>query len=209
MYEVARFCHHHTRLTLVSKRNPGANLFDPPPSYAGTGRPRVKGPRVSKPRTGCCHDPPRSPHGRPTCWAIEARKAGHAPATIELLVHDTHHRLAHQIATYHDRGARSRTDVNLNFWQICVTMCKKRVSDSAPRYRVSRCRFLMDRKDGMNPLPPDKPSRIDVHANPAIRSPKSNVTSRSNSSGVQPTGGQAPPHPARPGHPDTLQRGDS
>jgi hypothetical protein len=50
-HEVARFCHrHHARLTLVSKLCPDANLFDPPPPYSGTGRPRVKGDRVPKPR---------------------------------------------------------------------------------------------------------------------------------------------------------------
>jgi hypothetical protein len=50
-HEVARFCHRHrTRLTLVSKLHPDANLFDPPPRYTGTGRPRVKGDRRNKPR---------------------------------------------------------------------------------------------------------------------------------------------------------------
>jgi DDE superfamily endonuclease len=50
-HEVARFCHRHRdRLTLVSKLHPDANLFDPPPPYAGKGRPRVKGPRRPKPR---------------------------------------------------------------------------------------------------------------------------------------------------------------
>ena len=37
-HEVARFCHRHRgRLTLVSKLHPDANLFDPPPPYAGQG----------------------------------------------------------------------------------------------------------------------------------------------------------------------------
>ncbi len=50
-HEVARFCHRHRdRLTLVSKLHPDANLFDPPPPYAGKGRPRVKGARLPKPR---------------------------------------------------------------------------------------------------------------------------------------------------------------
>lgn len=50
-HEVARFCYRHRRrLTLVSKIHPDANLFDPPPPYAGNGRPRVKGERVPKPR---------------------------------------------------------------------------------------------------------------------------------------------------------------
>jgi hypothetical protein len=49
-HEVARFCHRHGgRLTLVSKLHPEANLYDPPPPYAGKGRPRVKGGRVPKP----------------------------------------------------------------------------------------------------------------------------------------------------------------
>jgi hypothetical protein len=48
---LARFCHRHrARLTLVSKLHPDANLFDPPPPYAGRGRPRVKGARRPKPR---------------------------------------------------------------------------------------------------------------------------------------------------------------
>jgi hypothetical protein len=50
-HEVARFCHRHrSRLTLVSKLHPDANLFDPPPAYTGKGRPRVKGDRRKKPR---------------------------------------------------------------------------------------------------------------------------------------------------------------
>jgi hypothetical protein len=50
-HEVARFCHRHRgRLTLVSKLHPDANLFAPPPPYSGTGRPRVKGDRLPKPR---------------------------------------------------------------------------------------------------------------------------------------------------------------
>jgi hypothetical protein len=51
-HEVARFCHRHRRrLTLVSKCHPDANLFAPPPPYAGNGRPRLKGDRLPKPRT--------------------------------------------------------------------------------------------------------------------------------------------------------------
>lgn len=50
-HAVARFCYRHrARLTLVSKLHPDANLFDPPPPYAGKGRPRVKGQRRPKPR---------------------------------------------------------------------------------------------------------------------------------------------------------------
>lgn len=50
-HEVARFCYRHrSRLTLVSKLHPDANLFDPPPPYAGKGRPRVKGKALPKPR---------------------------------------------------------------------------------------------------------------------------------------------------------------
>lgn len=50
-HEVGRFFHRHRdRLTLVSKLHPDANLFDPPPPYAGKGRPRVKGARRLKPR---------------------------------------------------------------------------------------------------------------------------------------------------------------
>jgi hypothetical protein len=50
-HEVARFCHRHRdRLTLVSKCHPDINRFDPPPPYAGNGRPRVKGARLPKPR---------------------------------------------------------------------------------------------------------------------------------------------------------------
>lgn len=49
-HEVARFVYRHRdRLTLVSKLHPDANLFDPPPPYAGKGRPRVKGARRPKP----------------------------------------------------------------------------------------------------------------------------------------------------------------
>ena len=50
-HELTRFCQRHReRLTLVSKLHPDANLFDPPPPYAGKGRPRVKGTRLPKPR---------------------------------------------------------------------------------------------------------------------------------------------------------------
>jgi hypothetical protein len=50
-HDVARFCYRHrTRLTPVGKLHPDANLFDPPPPYAGKGRPRVKGARRLKPR---------------------------------------------------------------------------------------------------------------------------------------------------------------
>ncbi len=50
-HETARFCHRHAdRLTLVSKLHPGANLYQPPPAYAGKGRPRVKGARLPRPR---------------------------------------------------------------------------------------------------------------------------------------------------------------
>jgi hypothetical protein len=50
-HEVARFCHRHrARLALVSKLHPDANLYRPPPPYAGKGRPRVKGARLPKPR---------------------------------------------------------------------------------------------------------------------------------------------------------------
>jgi hypothetical protein len=50
-HAVARFCHRHrSRLTLVSKCHPDADLFSPPPAYRGTGRPPLKGPRVPKPR---------------------------------------------------------------------------------------------------------------------------------------------------------------
>jgi DDE superfamily endonuclease len=49
-HEVARFCHaRRERLTLVSKLHPDANLFEPPPPYAGKGRPRVKGAALPKP----------------------------------------------------------------------------------------------------------------------------------------------------------------
>jgi len=49
-HEVARFCHRHgSRLTLVSKFVPDANLYEPPPPYSGRGRPRVKGEAMPKP----------------------------------------------------------------------------------------------------------------------------------------------------------------
>lgn len=50
-HEVARFCYRHRRrLTLVSKLHPDANLYEPPPPYAGKGRPRQKGAKLPKPR---------------------------------------------------------------------------------------------------------------------------------------------------------------
>jgi hypothetical protein len=50
-HAVARFCHRHRgRLSLVSKLHPDANLFTPPPAYAGHGRPWAKGDRLPMPR---------------------------------------------------------------------------------------------------------------------------------------------------------------
>jgi DDE superfamily endonuclease len=60
-HELARFCHRHrTRLTLVSKLHPDANLFASPPPYTGQGRPRVKGDRLPKPRQAVAGLNPRS-----------------------------------------------------------------------------------------------------------------------------------------------------
>ena len=57
-HEVARFCdRHRDRLTLVSKLHPDANLFAPPPPYRGSGRPRVNGERVPKPRQAAATAP--------------------------------------------------------------------------------------------------------------------------------------------------------
>jgi hypothetical protein len=51
-HEVACFVHRHrSRLTLISKLHPDANLFAPPPARKGPGRPRVKGRRLAKPRS--------------------------------------------------------------------------------------------------------------------------------------------------------------
>jgi DDE superfamily endonuclease len=50
-HELARFVdRHRKRLCLVSKLHPEANLFEPPPTYKGKGRPAVKGQRLPKPR---------------------------------------------------------------------------------------------------------------------------------------------------------------
>lgn len=57
-HEVARFGYRHRgRLTRVRKLHPDADLFDPPPPYSGTGRPRVKGARVPKPRQAAATAP--------------------------------------------------------------------------------------------------------------------------------------------------------
>jgi hypothetical protein len=57
-HEVARFCHRHrARLTLVSKLHPDANLHEPPPRYAGKGRPRQKGVKLPKPRQAAAATP--------------------------------------------------------------------------------------------------------------------------------------------------------
>jgi len=57
-HEVARFCYRHrTRLTLISKLHPEANLFEPPPPYSGKGRPRVKGAALPKPSTVAATSP--------------------------------------------------------------------------------------------------------------------------------------------------------
>jgi hypothetical protein len=57
-HEVGRFCHRHRdRLAPVGKCHPDVNLFAPPPPYRGTGRPRVKGERVPKPRQAAATAP--------------------------------------------------------------------------------------------------------------------------------------------------------
>jgi hypothetical protein len=49
-HEMARFAaRRRGRLTLVSKFYPDARLYEPPPPYAGHGRPRVKGAKVPTP----------------------------------------------------------------------------------------------------------------------------------------------------------------
>ncbi len=49
-HELTRFvARRRGRLHLVSKFNPKANLFEPPPPYTGHGRPRVKGKELAKP----------------------------------------------------------------------------------------------------------------------------------------------------------------
>ncbi|HZT81892.1 MAG TPA: transposase, partial [Gemmataceae bacterium] len=50
-HEMAAFAHHSGgRLTLVSKFPAAANLYEPPPPYAGKGRPRVKGAKAVAPQ---------------------------------------------------------------------------------------------------------------------------------------------------------------
>jgi hypothetical protein len=68
-HAVARFCYRHrSRLTLVSKFCPDANLFGPPPPYAGKGRPRVKGQRLPKPRQAVAGLSPRSRSRLTVSW---------------------------------------------------------------------------------------------------------------------------------------------
>jgi hypothetical protein len=40
----------HNRLHVISKFHPNANLYEPPPAYAGNGRPRVKGAKLPTPQ---------------------------------------------------------------------------------------------------------------------------------------------------------------
>ena len=49
-HELARYVARRRRLELVSKLHPEAGLYEPPPPYGGTGRPRVKGARLPTPR---------------------------------------------------------------------------------------------------------------------------------------------------------------
>lgn len=49
-HELARHVAGRRRLELVSKLHPEAGLYQPPPPYGGTGRPRVKGDRLPTPR---------------------------------------------------------------------------------------------------------------------------------------------------------------
>jgi hypothetical protein len=49
-HEMARFAARHDRLELVSKFAADARLYEPPPPYAGHGRPRVKGDKVPAPQ---------------------------------------------------------------------------------------------------------------------------------------------------------------
>jgi DDE superfamily endonuclease len=49
-HEMAAFAHRHRRrLALISRFVPDANLYEPPPPYGGTGRPRVKGAKLPAP----------------------------------------------------------------------------------------------------------------------------------------------------------------
>src|ERR1700736_535550 len=47
----------HTRLHVVSKFYPDANLYEPPPAYAGKGRPRVKGVKLPTPQEAVARAP--------------------------------------------------------------------------------------------------------------------------------------------------------
>jgi DDE superfamily endonuclease len=81
-HEVARFCHaRRERLTLVSKLHPEANLFDPPPPYAGKGRPRVKGAPLPKPSQAAAAARLRRAvvrwYGGSTRWVALASGTGH------------------------------------------------------------------------------------------------------------------------------------
>src|SRR5262249_19434243 len=73
-HEVARFClARRERLTLVSKLHPDANLYEPPPPYAGTGRPRVKGAALPKPSQAVAGARPRGAVER---WCGGAPRGG-------------------------------------------------------------------------------------------------------------------------------------
>lgn len=49
-HELARYVARRKRLERVSKLHPDAGLYEPPPPYGGSGRPRVKGERLPTPR---------------------------------------------------------------------------------------------------------------------------------------------------------------
>ncbi len=81
-HEVARFClARRPRLALVSKLHPEANLFEPPPPYAGQGRPRVKGRALPKPSQAAATARLRTAvvrwYGGGTRWVALASGRGH------------------------------------------------------------------------------------------------------------------------------------
>ena len=58
-HELARYVARRKRLELVSKLHPDAGLYEPPPPYGGSGRPRVKRERLPTPRQAAEQARPR------------------------------------------------------------------------------------------------------------------------------------------------------
>jgi hypothetical protein len=152
-HEMARFAHRHRKqLTFVGKFYPDANLYEEPPVYSGSGRPRVKGDRQPKPEQVV-----ESKRGRSTTvdWYGGGErkvrlvrgggnwfKAGFGLVSVSFVhVEDLEgtHRPEYFFSSDPKMSARAIVNFYVQRWSIEVTFqeCKDRLGLGSPR-RFSR-----------------------------------------------------------------------